>query len=101
MTGFTGWHRVSRGRCRVRSGSEAQHQQAVEGAQDPSLPAERPAGGSSEPSLVPGHHLPAHAARVPLPRGDHGLAHRKVLSWRLSNTLDADFCVEALTEAIQ
>lgn len=27
-------------------------------------------------------------------------ATRKVLSWRLSNTLDADFCVEALNEAI-
>ncbi len=26
---------------------------------------------------------------------------RKVLSWRLSNTLDADFCVEALEEAIE
>ena len=25
---------------------------------------------------------------------------RKVLSWRLSNTLDADFCVEALKEAL-
>ena len=25
---------------------------------------------------------------------------RKVLAWRLSNTLDADFCVEALEEAI-
>jgi putative transposase len=25
---------------------------------------------------------------------------RKVLSWRLSNTLDTDFCVEALKEAI-
>lgn len=25
---------------------------------------------------------------------------RKVLSWRLSNTLDADFCVEALNEAV-
>jgi hypothetical protein len=25
---------------------------------------------------------------------------RKVLSWRLSNTLDTDFCVEALEEAI-
>ena len=25
---------------------------------------------------------------------------RKVLSWRLSNTLDADFCVQALTEAL-
>ena len=26
---------------------------------------------------------------------------RKVLSWRISNSLDADFCVEALEEAIQ
>lgn len=25
---------------------------------------------------------------------------RMVLSWRISNTLDADFCVEALNEAI-
>ena len=27
-------------------------------------------------------------------------ASRKVLSWRLSNTLDASFCTEALEEAI-
>ena len=26
---------------------------------------------------------------------------RKVLSWRLSNTMEADFCVEALEEAIE
>ena len=25
---------------------------------------------------------------------------RKVLSWRVSNTLNADFCVEALEEAV-
>ena len=25
---------------------------------------------------------------------------RRVLSWRLSNTMEADFCVEALQEAI-
>ena len=25
---------------------------------------------------------------------------RKVLSWRLSNSMDADFCVEALKEAL-
>jgi len=25
---------------------------------------------------------------------------RKVLSWRITNTLDADFCVEALNEAM-
>ncbi len=27
-------------------------------------------------------------------------ATRKVLAWRLSNTLEADFCVEALNEAL-
>lgn len=27
-------------------------------------------------------------------------ATRKVLSWRLSNTMHADFCVEALKEAV-
>jgi len=27
-------------------------------------------------------------------------ASRKVLSWRLSNTLDVSFCIEALEEAI-
>ncbi len=26
---------------------------------------------------------------------------RKILSWRLSNTMEADFCVEALQEAIE
>ena len=26
---------------------------------------------------------------------------RKVLSWRLSNTMETDFCVEALEEAIR
>ena len=29
------------------------------------------------------------------------LYSRKVLSWRLSNTLDADFCVDALEDAIK
>jgi putative transposase len=28
------------------------------------------------------------------------VASRKVLAWRLSNTLTADFCVEALREAL-
>lgn len=27
-------------------------------------------------------------------------ATRKVLSWRLSNTMDAEFCIEALQEAL-
>ena len=53
-----------------------------------------------EPGLVRGHHL--HSDR----RGFLYLVaimdwfSRKVLSWRLSNTMDADFCVTALEEAI-
>ncbi len=44
---------------------------------------------------------------IPLQRGFLYLvavmdwASRKVLSWRLSNTLDATFCVEALQEALE
>ena len=44
---------------------------------------------------------------IPLNRGFMYLSvimdwySRKILSWRLSNTLDSDFCVEALKEAIQ
>lgn len=43
---------------------------------------------------------------IPMARGHMYLiaimdwANRKVLSWRLSNTLDAHFCVEALKEAL-
>jgi putative transposase len=30
-----------------------------------------------------------------------GWANRKVLAWRLSNTMDTEFCIEALDEAIR
>ena len=34
-------------------------------------------------------------------RGNHGLRHsRYVVAWRLSNTLEAGFCAEALEEAL-
>ncbi|RMF37695.1 MAG: transposase [Alphaproteobacteria bacterium] len=46
------------------------------------------------------HHLHSREARLPVSGGDHGLATRKVLSRRLPNTMHADFCVEALKEAI-
>ena len=44
---------------------------------------------------------------IPMPRGFMYLTavmdwhSRKVLSWRLSNTMDVGFCVEALTEALE
>jgi putative transposase len=51
--------------------------------------------------------LCADVTYIPLKRGFLYLvavmdwASRKVLSWRLSNTLDSGFCVEALEEAIE
>ncbi len=53
--------------------------------------------GSPRSGLVRRHHFPADASRLSLPGGDHGL---KVLLWRISNTLEVDFCVEALNKAI-
>jgi putative transposase len=41
-----------------------------------------------------------HLGRTRLCFGPGRWATRKVLSWRLSNTLDASFCVEALNDAI-
>ena len=54
----------------------------------------------------PGHVWCADISYIPMRRGFLYLvaimdwASRKVLNWRLSNTLDADFCVEALREAL-
>jgi len=48
----------------------------------------------------------ADISYIPMPRGYLYLvaimdwASRKVLSWRLSNTMDSDFCVDALEEAL-
>ena len=92
---------------------EAQHEQAGERAQDLSLSPQRSAGRTPKPSLVFRHHLSAHAAHSPSGsnrwRLDGSFLYlvaimdwhtRKVLSWRISNTLEADFCVDALNEAI-
>jgi putative transposase len=49
----------------------------------------------------------ADVTYIPMARGFMGLAvvmdwySRKVLAWRLSNTLEADFCIEALQEALR
>nr|WP_198144853.1 DDE-type integrase/transposase/recombinase [Pseudorhodobacter aquimaris] len=92
---------------------KTQHQQACERAQDVSLPAERSAGRASEPSSPLTHAsmcCRSVGARIlpicPCAEGSSYLAAimdwhtRKVLAWRISNTLEADFCVAALNEAI-
>jgi putative transposase len=54
----------------------------------------------------PNHVWAADITYIPLARGSMYLVvvmdwySRKVLSWQLSNTLEADFCVEALEEAL-
>lgn len=79
---------------------EAQHQQAEEGAQTyPYL-----LGGLRVDG--PGQVWCADITYLPMRRGFLYLVAimdwftRKVLAWRISNTLEADFCVEALNEAI-
>ncbi|MDA2912284.1 DDE-type integrase/transposase/recombinase, partial [Nitrospiraceae bacterium AH_259_D15_M11_P09] len=55
----------------------------------------------------PDHVWCADVTYIPLQRGFLYLvavmdwASRKVLSWRLSNTREASFCVEALEEALE
>ena len=59
------------------------------------------------PITRPNHVWCTDVTYIPLRRGFLYLvavmdwASRKVLSWRLSNTLDASFCVEALHEALE
>ena len=59
------------------------------------------------PITRPNHVWCADLTYIPLQRGFLYLvavmdwASRKVLSWRLSNTLEASFCVEALEEALE
>ena len=61
-------------------------------------------GDSTLPT--PNHVWCSDITYIPMARGFCYLvavmdwASRKVLSWRLSNTLDTSFCVEALEEAI-
>jgi putative transposase len=47
-----------------------------------------------------GHHLCSHAGRLFVLVAIMDWVSRYVLSWRLSNTLDVSFCVEALEEAL-
>ena len=55
---------------------------------------------SAEPDLVCRRDLHPDASRLPVPGRDHGWFSRKVLAWRLSSTMDAEFCVTALEEAM-
>ena len=79
----------------------AQDVSAAPGAPDLSLPAAQPADHAPEPVWC------TDVTYIPLQRGlsipgrRDGPGEPHVLSWRLSNTLDASFCVEALHEALE
>ena len=88
--------------------TEAEYQQAASRAQGLSVPSarqdDRPA--EPEPALAKAGVWAADITYIPMRQGFLYLvaiidwATRRVLSWRLSNTLAAGFCVEALSEAL-
>jgi transposase InsO family protein len=47
-----------------------------------------------------GHPLYPAAERVPLPGGDRGSLLQELLSWKLSISLDTEFCLNALEMAL-
>jgi transposase InsO family protein len=55
-------------------------------------------GGSS---LGHRHHLHPAAERLPLPGAIVDLFSRNVLSWKISNSLDTEFCLDALEMALE
>ncbi len=68
--------------------------------QDLSVSAARYRDHASEPGLGDGHHLHPDGARLRLSARGAGLATRRVLSWRLSITMEAAFCVATLEDAL-
>src|SRR5439155_13838220 len=77
-----------------------EYKQAGSGAQDLSVPAARARDRAGQSGVVFRRHL------HPMAKGFVSLVvimdwvSRAVLAWRVSNTLGADFCVEALEEAL-
>src|SRR3984893_12972760 len=88
--------------------TEAEYQQAASRAQGLPIPParqdDRP--GEPEPALAKAGVWAADITYIAMQQGFLYLvaiidwATRRVLSWRLSNTLTAGFCVEALSEAL-
>jgi len=64
------------------------------------LSAQRPDHRSCQSGVGGRHHLRGNVPRVYVSVAIMDWHSRKVLSWRLSNSLESDFCVEALQEAL-
>src|SRR3984957_11395903 len=88
--------------------TEAEYQQAASWAQGLSIPSARQDNrpGEPRPALAKAGVGAADITYIPMRQGFLYLvaiidwATRRVLSWRLSNTLTAGFCVDALSEAL-
>jgi putative transposase len=78
----------------------AEHQQEAPTAPHLPLPAEKTGNHPNQSGLDQRHHLYSSQKWLSVSGTIMDWATRKVLTWRLSNTLDASFCVEALEEAI-
>jgi putative transposase len=76
------------------------HERSAPAAPGLSVSAAQAGDRAAQSGLVRRRDLHPDAPRLPLSGGDHGLGNRKVLAWRLSNTMDAGFCVAALEEAL-
>ena len=55
---------------------------------------------AAEPGVGDGHHLHPDGARLSLSRGGDGLGQPPRAPWRMSVTINADFCIDAVEEAI-
>jgi len=79
----------------------SEHQPPGEGTAAVSLSAAGSGDRPPKPGLVRGHHLHSNAAGLFYLVAIMDWHSRRVLSWRLSNTLEAEFCADALAEAIE
>jgi len=77
------------------------HHQARARPQDLSISVARHGDHAPKPGLGNGHHLHPDGARLRVSRCPFSdWATRRVLSWRLSITMEAAFCVETLEDAL-
>ena len=80
---------------------ESPHQPAGAGAPGLSLAVGKDQSYPPQPGVGRRHHLLAHGPGIPLLGGHHGLAPPVRGGLALSNTLEADCCVDALQEALE
>ena len=80
--------------------SPSAHNEARARPQDLPISAARCSDHATEPGLGDGYHLYPDGARLRLSGRCARLVSRRVLSWRLSITMEAAFCVETLEDAL-